>query len=217
MEPKLQTFRISLVLNSFFFPLTSTEIFDSLKARNFEIGRPPAPFPTGLRVYISGTVARKRNVLIDVDDSRKLVGAQGGSIEETLQTFSEVMDMLGEDFFVNLDEELNYVELIAHYLIKSERNAFEVIQNSTELKFKDRFQEILNSETSEYRFSIAPKGVLPSNRKWFEISVSPKLTMPTKAYWVEVVFRDTTRSTVIAFASNLNSTISRIINTIEGA
>jgi len=40
MELKIQRFRISLVLNSFFFPLTSTEVFDSLKAREFEIVLP---------------------------------------------------------------------------------------------------------------------------------------------------------------------------------
>jgi len=217
MELKLQTFRISLVLKSFFFPLTSTEVFDSLKAREFEIARPPAPFPTGPRIYMSGIVARKRKVLIDLDNNRNLVGVQGDSIEETLQIFSEVMDILREDFFVNMNEELDYVELIAHYLIKSDRNPFEVVQNSMELKFKDRFQQILNTETSDYRFSIVPKGVLPSSRKWFEISISPKLTIPKKAYWVEVVFRDTNHNTVTTFASNLNSTISNIINTIEEA
>jgi len=123
--------------------------------------------------------------------------------------------MLREDFIVNLDEELDYVELIAHYLIKSERNPFEVLQNSTELKFKEKFRQILKIETSNYRISVVPKGVLPTSRKWFEISVSPKLTMPTRAYWVEVIFRDKNHTTVTTFASNLNATISRIINSIE--
>jgi len=216
MEQKLQRFRISSVLNSFFFPLTSPEVFDALKVRGFEIGRPPIPFPTGLRVYLSGTIARKGSVLIDVDDNRNLVGVSGESIENSLKAFSEVLSMLREDFFVNLDAELNYVELIAHYLIKTDNNPFEVLQNSSEIRFKDKLQQILNTNVSEYRISIVPTGVLPLSRKWFEISISPKLTMPTKAYWVEVIFRDTTHNTVTAFASNLNSTISNIISTLEG-
>jgi len=204
------------VLNSLYFPLTSREVFDSLKAREFEIGRPPAPFPTGPRAYASGTIARKRNVLIDIESDRNLVGAEGDSIENTIDTFSEIMNMLTEDFFVNLDEELSYAELIAHYLIKSDGNPFEVIQNSVELKFKDKFQEILKIPTSNYRLSIIPKGVSPLSRNWFEITITPKLTMPTRAYWVEVVFRDENPNTVTVFARNLNSTISSIINTIEG-
>lgn len=217
MELKLQKFRISLVLNSFFFPLTSTEVFDSLKARGFEIGRPPAPFPTGPRAYVSGLIARKHNAFIDIDNNRNLIGAQGESIEDTLQTFSEVMDLIREDFSVNLDKELDYVELIAHYLIKSDKNSFRIIQNSIESKFDERFQSILNVPTAQYRFSLVPKGVLPSNRKWFEISVSPRLTMPTKAYWVEVIFRDRTPQPVTDFATNLDSTLTNIINTIEKA
>jgi hypothetical protein len=215
MELKLQKFRISLVLNSFFFPLTSTEVFDSLKARGFEIPRPQGPLLTGPRVYVSGVIARKQSVLVDIDGSRNLVGAEGLAIPESLNVFSETMDMLREDFSVNLDRELSYVELIAHYLIKSDNNPFEVIQNAVELRFRDQFRRILNVETSDYRFSITPRGVLPSSREWFEISVSPKLTMPTEAYWVEVIYRNGNQALVTAFASDLNSTISNIISTIE--
>jgi uncharacterized protein YuzE len=216
MELKLQSFRISLVLNSFFFPLTSPEVFEALKARGFDVGRPPVPLPTGLRVYLTGTIARKNNILIDIDENRNLVGASGESIENAIQIFSEILSMLREDFVVNLDTELNYVELIAHYLIKSSNNPFEILQNCSGMKFKDIFQKILGTQVSEYRYSIVPSGILPTSRNWFEISISPKLTLPTQAYWVEVIFRNTTHETVTAFASNLNSTISNIINTVEG-
>jgi len=215
MELKLQKFRIGLVLNSFFFPLTSTEVFDSMKARGFEIPRPQGPILTGPRVYISGVIARKQDVLVDIDGSRNLVGAEGLEIPQTVNVFSEIMSMLREDFSVDLDRELSYVELIAHYLIKSDSNPFQVIQNAVELRFRDQFSRILNAETSVYHFSITPRGVLPSSREWFEINISPKLTMPTGAYWVETVFRNEKHAPVTAFASNLNSTISDIINTIE--
>lgn len=213
MELKLQKFRISLVLNSFFFPLTSSEVFDSMKARGFEA--PQGPLLTGARVYINGVVGRKQGVLVDIDGSRNLVGTEGLEIPVTLTVFSEIMSMLREDFSVDLDRELSYVEMIAQYLIKSDSNPSEVIQNAVELRFRDQFRRILNVETSDYHFSITPRGVLPSSRDWFEINISPKLTMPTEAYWVETVFRNGNHAPVTAFASNLNSTISDIINTIE--
>jgi hypothetical protein len=118
---------------------------------------------------------------------------------------------------VNLGRELDYVELIAHYLVKSEKNPFDVVQNCVETKFRDKFKQILNVETSDYRFSIAPKGVLPSSRKWFEFSISPKLTMPTKAYWLEVIFRDVSSDEVTSFARTLNSKVADIITAIESS
>jgi hypothetical protein len=216
MELKLQTFRISLVLNSFFFPLTSPEVFEALEARGFDVGHPPIPLPTGPRIYLTGTIARKNDILVDINDNRNLIGASGNSIENAVQIFSEILSMLREDFFVNLHAELDYVELISHYLIKSNSNPFEVLQNCSGMKFKDIFQKILGTQVSEYRYSIVPTGILPTSRNWFEITVTPKITMPTQAYWVEVVFRDTTHETVTTFARNLNSTISDIVNTIEG-
>jgi len=215
LELQPQKLRIRLVLKSFFFPLTSPEVFDSFKARGFDVGSPPAPYPTGLRSYISGLVARKRNVLIEIDHNRKLVAVNGKSIEETLQTFSDMTDLITEDFYVNWDEELDFVELIAHYLIKSERNPFQVIQDSTELTVGNKLQEILGSDISQSRLSLVQKGSSPSSRSWFEINISPKLTMPTKAYWVEVIFRDENDTAVTNFASNINSTITNIINAIE--
>jgi len=216
MELKLQRFRISLVLNSTFFPLTSPEVFDALKGRGFDIGHPPIPLPTGPRVYLTGTIARKSGVLIDIDENRNLIGASGESIENAMQILSEILSILREDFSIDLDTELNYVELISHYLIKSDHNPFEVLQDCSGMKFKNIFQKILGTPVSEYRYSIIPSGTLPTSRNWFEITVSPKITMSTQAYWVEVIFRNTTCETVTAFASNLNSTISNIINSIEG-
>lgn len=216
MEIKIQSFRISLVLKSILFPLTSTEVFDSLRSRDFEIGRPPGPIPTGPRVYVGGAIARKQGIMINLDQNRNIVGAQGESIEAALEIFNEILEMLREDFYVNLEEELNYVELIAHCMIKSENNPFLSIQNSVELNHREEIETILDAQVSESRLSIAPLGILPSNPTYFEINLSPKITMPTKAYWCEVLFRNESHEAVVEFASNLTSTISRIINSIEG-
>ena len=215
MDLNLQSFRISLVLKSFFFPLTSAETFQSLRKRGFETGRSPAPVPSGPRIYVSGILGRKGKSFIDVDNAQKIVAVQGETIEESVQTFREINEMIAQDFFVKLDEDIDYVELIAHFLIQTEKNPFEVIQNSSQMKSKKRFEEIMGVDVAEYRFSIAPRGILPSSRDWFEVNVSPKLTMPEKAYWVEVVFRDTDRNKVIKFAETLNSTIASVISAIE--
>ena len=215
MELKLQKFRLSLVLNSVFFPLTSPDVFDALKAREFEVGRVPVPFPSGVRVYFSGAIARKRDVWIDIDSNRNIVGTEGVSVEDTIQTFSEVIDMLREDFFVDLNKELSYVELIAHLIVFSAKNPLQTLQSYAESKKQKEFDKIFGDLTSDYRVSIVPRAVLPSSRKWFEINVSPRLTMPTKAYWLEVVYRDETDDSVVSFARNLNPTIVNLITVIE--
>jgi hypothetical protein len=214
MEVKPQTVRISMVLNSIFFPLTAKEAFDSFQTRQFDMGQPKGTLPSGRRAYVSGTIARKGNVLVDVDNQRNLVGVQGDSIKECLEVFEEIIVILKDDFDVNLEDDLNYAELIVQYLIPTESNAFEALQKSVSFK-SNKLNGILGVETSIYSYSVVPKGVLPTSKKWFEISISPKLTIPTKAYWVEVVFRDINTKSVTAFTSKLNSTVYKILNVIE--
>ena len=215
MEIKPQTVRISMVLNSVFFPLTAREAFDSFQKRQFVMGQPKPALPTGPRVYVSGTIAMKGNVLVGVENQKNLVGVQGDSIEECLTVFEEVIGILKEDFNISLKEDMNYAELIVQYLIPTKSNAFEALQKSVAFKSNQKLNEILDADTSIYSYSIVPKGVLPSSKKWFEITISPKLTMPTKAYWLEIVFRDINTQAVTAFTADLNSTICKIMDVIE--
>jgi hypothetical protein len=215
MEVTPQRVRISLVLDSVFFPLTAKEAFNSFSKREFVLGQPTSTLPTGPRVYVNGNVARKGSGFVNIEQPRNLVGVQGDSIEECLKVFEEILDILKNDFDFSFEDDLNYVELIAQYLVPSESSPFKTIQNSAILKPSQELEEILGLETSVYSYSISPKGLLPSSKKWFEITISPKLTMPEKAYWLEVVFRDFDIEPVTSFGANLNQTIGKILETIS--
>jgi hypothetical protein len=144
-----------------------------------------------------------------------MVGTEANSIENMIGAFLEIMNILKEDFFVDLNKELNYVELIAHFLVFTDANPLASLQDFTKIRNRKAIDEILQTQTSDYRVSIVPSGMLPSERKWFEINISPKLTMPTKAYWVEVVYRDETHDRVTSFAEKSIQTISRLIEIVE--
>ena len=215
MEIRPERFRLSLVLNSVFFPLTSPEAFRSFSSRGVDIIIPQGRFPSGARVYFSGPFAQKKGVVIDCDSNRNMVGTEANSTENMIGAFLEIMNILKEDFFVDLNKELSYVELIAHFLVFTGANPLAALQDFTKNRNRKAIDEILQTQTSDYRVSIVPSGTLPSERKWFEINISPKLTMPTKAYWVEVVYRDETHDRVTSFAEKSIETISRLIKIVE--
>ena len=50
LELQLQKLRISLVLKSFFFPLTSHDVFNSFTTGGFEVGSPPVQYPFEFKV-----------------------------------------------------------------------------------------------------------------------------------------------------------------------
>lgn len=215
MEIRPERFRLSLVLNSVFFPVTSPEAFQSFSSRGFNILIPQGRLPSGPRVYFTGPFAQKKGVVIDSDSNRNMVGTEADSSDNTVEVFLEVINILKEDFFVDLNTELNYVELIAHFLVLTDSNPLEALRDFTGIRDRKAVDEILQAQTSDYRVSIVPRDVLPSDRKWFEINISPKLTMPTKAYWVEVVYRDKTHDRVTSFAGKSIEIVTKLIRIVE--
>ena len=216
MELKPQKYKLNLILSSLFFPLTTPDVFDSLRSRGFEVARPPGPIPVGPRVYLSGSIAKKHECWIDIDHNRNLVGCEGVSLENTIQTFSELIAMLKDDFSIDLSKEVSYTELTASLVVTSDQNPLLKLQRiSMDSKHAKEFGSVLGAPVANYRLSIVPQGEFPSSKKWFEIDITPRLTPPTKAYWVEVVFRYDGIEETLAFTRALNSTVSSIINVIE--
>jgi len=214
MELKPKSYRLSIVLNSFFFPLTAPDILDSLKIRGFRVAQPPTPMPSGQRFYIGGYIAQKNGCWVNLEDSRNIFGCHGTSVDKVIQTFRELLDILAEDFFVDLSKETKYAELLANILVISDKNPLTSIQGSVSRDMK-RFSEILGTEVSDYRINLVPKGVMPSSEKWFEINILPRVTMADKTYWVDIIYREESVENVITFADDLNSKVTKIIEEIE--
>ena len=214
MELKPKSYRLSIVLDSFFFPLTAPDILDSLKTRGFKVAQPPTPMPSGQRFYIGGFIAQKFGCWVNLEDNRNIFGCHGTSAEDVVQIFGELLEILEEDFFVDLGKETKYVELLASILVISDNNPLTSIQKSLSRDMK-KFSEILGTEVSDYRINLVPKGVSPSGKRWLELNILPRITMTDKAYWVDIIYRDDSVGNVIAFAGDLNSKVAEIIAEIE--
>src|SRR5256885_14076699 len=109
-------YRLALVVNPLFFPFTFPDIFESFKAREFNLGAGATsrvPVALGAQLYISGPIATKEEVIIDLDQDRKIVGAEGKDIDTLTKVFDEVLNVIQEDFHVNFERDVDYVELSA--------------------------------------------------------------------------------------------------------
>jgi len=173
--------------------------------------------PRGPRTYIGGHIAMKDNCTVDIDDGRKLIASEGSSIESTLNTFKELMVAAKEDFYVDLDKETDYVELVADIVVVTEKNPMESIGRAfEENKYVKRINEILNIDSSIFTFGVSPKGGNPASKNWSDIRLEPRITMPTRGYDVHVVYRDSNINNVLEFTSKVNSKIKELIKEMEG-
>lgn len=213
MDIKPQKFRIALVLNSLFFPFTFPDFIDSLRKRGYAIPTLPQSIPSGQKAYLGGYVAAKEDCVVELNPDKQLLAVEGFP-GNNIKIIRELMSIAVDDFYVNLEEELDYTELSSHYLIKSDNNPLESIRKLKCESF-DKFNKVLDAETAPYSVSIVPNGLSPNNKNWFDIRIEPRFTMPTHSYNIDVVYRNENYENVLSFSEVVNSKVYSLIEIIE--
>lgn len=214
MEIKPQRYRLAIVFHTLFFPFTYPELIDSLKKREYSVPPPPRPAPTGQRVYVGGHIATKNGCIIDVNEEKKTLAGEGSQVENVIKSIEELMDVVEEDFRLNLERDVDYIELVSDLVVKSDKSPLKDIEGFNN-KYS-AFNGIMGMETSAYSISIVPKGFLPSSKKWFDIRIEPRVTTPDREYFIHAIYRDENIGDVLAFAREVNSKILSLIEKIGG-
>lgn len=216
IEP--QRYRLALVLKSLFFPLTYPEITTSLEELGYTITLPKQlPMAPGARAYVGGRIANKEGCFVDIDPNSKIVASEGIDIYKVIGAFEELQVMITNDFGVDLNNEIVFVELTADVSVIDGTNPLQSFQ----ALFKDfaplvDFSDILKREVSPFGLRLAPKDVPSTAIDWFEIRIEPRVTQPSKAYYVGVVYRKEDAGEVISFTRKLNETIGHLFKILEG-
>jgi hypothetical protein len=214
IEP--QNYRLALVLETLFFPLTYPDLINSLRKRGFQI-EGPLPSISGARAYLGGRLATKDGCMVDIDPDRKILANDGSNFEDVMKIHQELIVMAAEDFKVDLDKETDYLEMIASVTVRSGKSPLKEIQDFFKgLKGMEKFSEILGKDVTLYNLRITPKEALPGGKSWLDITIEPRVTMPESVYFVNVVYRNKDRSDVLRFSSEINMRILRLIQSIEG-
>lgn len=216
MEIQPQRHRLALVLNSLFFPLTIPDSIISLSKRGYAVGPfPPRTIMYGNRSYVGGKIAEKTNVIVDIDDIRKIVGCEGTNVSSVLSTFNELLEMLNTDFSLPVNE-IDFVELNSDFIVSSDGNPIQklkVLYNDA--KIMSSFEKIIGVPIGNYIVSLIHKDTVTTDKNWLNIRIEPRLTKPTKEYYVNVVFRDVKPSKVLEFTNSLESVIVKLLSEIE--
>jgi hypothetical protein len=213
MEIKPLRYRLSGVLCTVFFPFTHPEVIDSLKKRGYNVFPSPRLIPVGQRVYVGGHIATKKGCTVEINDDRELISIEGSQIENVIQSFEEIMDMAKEDFQLDLENDVNYIELITEIKVKSDGNPIEKIDKFIGDRYRI-FDEIMGIDTSGFSIRIVPKGFRPSDKEWFDITIEPRLTMAEREFFIKIVYRNENIENVLLFTRDVNSKILSLISKI---
>jgi hypothetical protein len=218
-----QKYQVAFVFNTLYYPFTYPEILNSLAARGYTILVPPQPLQSGARIYVSGPAVAtkaadlaKASCFIELIEQKKTIACNGTSVDNIVASVRDIVELSQTDFKLNLDKDMNFIELSGTATVLND-NSSDAIKNFSGEQYSV-FNEILGEESAGGSIRIIPKNSVQTDRKWFDISVGQKVPARENTYYVEFVYRNGNDiGSVLDFTSNLERTISAIIDKIGGA
>jgi hypothetical protein len=199
-------------------PFDTAELIDVLVKAGYIRMAPPTPpgRSQGVRFSFTGLIARKGEVVVDVNDERGVLGAASPSPTLTIDGFNEVLQLIKNNLKADPEITASFFELIGHLEVETQVNPLEKIGRISEkVKLFEEFSKTMGEDVSIYSLRLTPKGQIPDQTEWFDITVEPSLMHTKSAYNISVVYRSKDRPKVQKFIQEFVPTIASILDAIE--
>lgn len=214
MQIKASKYRLIMVNKLLFHPFVQPDLTISLQNKKYSLVDMPR-IEFGPRNYISGLIASKNDCLIETNTDRKLIAVEGPGHENVIEIMRELISISQEDFDIDLESDLEYVEFIVNCIVTTEKNPITSFKKFNSTAF-DKFSKFFGHETTSFGIRLAPKDLPPTSRYWYDFQIQPRITKSDREYYVIGIYRSEHLDDVINFSQNINETVSNIIDTIEG-
>jgi hypothetical protein len=214
--------RVSFRLKHVLFPIDLRELIEVLSNLGYAIVPQvlqalPGPGMAEI-AYMSGSgpIARKGNLIIDVNSDKGVIGVGGPSIRDVELAFNEIEKAIHDNFNVNPNVDVRFYEILAR--LDYEDEGKNILENMEKIGNKDlltRLGGIIGKEPILYGIRLVPKGTVPNQEEWFDIIVQPHIYKPNQVYQISITYRSTDRNNVFTIFRNLENITSRILKELQ--
>lgn len=214
--------RFSMRMNYVLPPYDTIELVDVLVKAGYTrlIPAPPPQLSRlkGARLAFAGPIARKGEIVIDINDDRGIMGAASPSPTLSIQGFNDVIQLIKTNLKVDFESIAAFYELIGNMEIETDMNPLERFEQLSKSNMPiEEFSKTMGEAVSLLSLKLSPKGKIPNQMEWFQITIEPDLTKATSTYRISAVYRSEDKSKVQKFITEFLSKISEMLDTIESA
>ena len=212
----LRSIRVStgIFLDVILFPLTYSELFNSLEKIGFDINPAiPIPRPIG-RFRGSGQVAKKGKITLNIDGGDKSLIMYGDSLEEAINEFTSFSKTLSSDYLMDLDENSKFYQVTAAYEYKSDFDPSEAISKAWKNPDTEKISDIFEISVTTYAVRFASADNLPNEKNWFEINITPDI-LRNDGFSVEILYRNEDKDRYTYFINHIEDRILKTINLLK--
>lgn len=213
---RILRFRLSLRLSDVLFPVDGNELAEALARVGYSIQPKLPPARARMRLSFVGEIARKNGITIDGNSDRGILGVTAKSYDSAMAAYDELRAIISNELKINIEEKSSFFEIIAEYKFVSVKNPLESISKAfgSTRTLKD-MSDIFGHKTSMYSLRLVSEGKVPNQEEWLDITIEPDTIKPDSTYNIVVIFRSSQKKIVEQFGKDLETKLSKAIDTIE--
>jgi hypothetical protein len=199
------------------FPLDTQDFLSALSKAGYGITPRrdiPQP-PIGAKIDISGVLARKGQVVVNVDTNSQTIAAQGPSPWEVAAIFDELDRILNTELSINTRENSKFFECSSSYNIIPTNSPMRSMSKIDRPELNSKFASILDQDITNYSLHICSPAKTVNQPNWFDMEIRPVGNKSDTTYELFSVFRKTEKTVVSNFLHSIEEKIRNIIRTID--
>ena len=162
----------------------------------------------------SGPIARKGDVIVDVNTDAHIIGVSSLDVESVVREFASVEDAVRSELMLDLRP--LFYEVLVEAEVVSGSNPLEVISKvGDKFGLIGRLTEMSGMRLGLFGVRLCESGRDPDGVEWLDVEVNPFVSRAGKAYYVSIVYRRPAREDVLTFARKVLTFINSLISGIE--
>jgi len=173
---------------------------------------PPRGFKLGASG--SGPIARKGDVIVDVNTAAHVIGVSSLDIESALKEFTGIEGAMRDELMLDLRP--LFYEVLVEAEVVSGSNPLEVMSKvGNKFDLINKLIEKSGVKLDLFGVRLCESGRDPDGVEWLDVEVNPFVSRAGKAYYVSIVYRRPNREDVLRFAKNVPTFINSLVAGIE--
>jgi len=213
--------RVTARFNYILFPFTSGELMLSINQMNlgFQLLPPPKSLniPIGVKADWNGPIAKKGNVVIDIDSLPQVLGTDSPSPEDAFSVYLEVEEIVKNTLAKDIDSHTRFYEMISNYTFQTENSPIASIRKiRPENNLYDKIGKIVDEDIVSFAMHVSSSTEIEDSH-WFDFKIQPVSSRSHTTFDVMAVYRDTDKTKVDKYSRNVENYIHKIFSEIENS
>jgi len=198
------------------FPVDGSELAEALTRVGYSIQPKLPPARARMRISFAGEIARKNGIAIDGNSDRGILGVTAKSYDSAMAAYDELRAIISNELKINIEERSRFFEIIAEYKFDSVKNPLESMSKTFgKTRTLEDISNVFEHKVSTYSLRLVSEGKIPNQEEWLDITIEPDTIKPDLTYNIQAIFRSSQKKTVEQFGKDLETRLSKVIETIE--